>query len=59
VVYVQALFEGMSLKAEPCELVAAASEFYGKGRKDRLIEVAESVLNLVGGRLYEGYTRMG
>jgi predicted nucleotidyltransferase len=41
------------------QLVAAASEFYRTGRKDRLIEATESILNLVGGRLYEGYSRIG
>lgn len=41
------------------QLVAAASEFYRTGSKGSLIEVTESILNLVGGRLYEGYSRTG
>jgi hypothetical protein len=41
------------------QLIAAASEFFRTGSKDRLIEVTESILNLVGGRLYEGYSRIG
>ena len=41
------------------QLVEAATEFYRTGRKDRLIEVIEAILELVGGRLYEGYEKAG
>jgi len=41
------------------QLIDALEHFYRTGEKDRLVEVIESILELVGGRLYEGYSDLG
>jgi Polymerase beta, Nucleotidyltransferase len=40
-------------------LVEELKRFYQTGNKEGLIEVVVRVLNLVGGKLYEGYSRIG
>jgi len=40
-------------------LVEELKIFYQTGNKEGLVKVVDSVLNLVGGKLYEGYSRIG
>ena len=40
-------------------LVEELKRFYQTGDKEGLIDVVDRVLNLVGGKLYEGYSRVG
>jgi hypothetical protein len=41
------------------QLIGDAEHFYRSGEKDRLVEIIGSILEMVGGKLYEGYSKVG
>jgi hypothetical protein len=41
------------------QLIGDLEHFYRTGEKDRLIEVIGTILEMVGGKLYEGYSKVG
>jgi hypothetical protein len=41
------------------QLIGDAEHFYRTGEKDRVVEIVGSILEMVGGKLYDGYSKVG